>query len=198
MCRASLCWSWPVCAGSPASQFLRHGAELVRMSGDSRVGSGVLMLEWRSLGGEEVVLPGSFYSWCCGLFVPDDLTAFMTHHVAAPHALPPYWWGSVRLQVGVADLTCARSVVRHLVPFVHPVDRSRRFGHVSGLAVRRCDDLAAGSDFALSIARVGSRYRPRTPPPDPADAADGDVESALLLVDGAADPPHSDGPKVNL
>ncbi|RWV95154.1 hypothetical protein GW17_00042244, partial [Ensete ventricosum] len=78
----------------------------------------------------------SFYSGCCGLFVPDDLTAFMTHHVAAPHALPPYWWGSVRLQVGVADLTCARSVVRHLVPFVHPVDRSRRFGHVSGLAVR--------------------------------------------------------------
>ncbi|RZS23248.1 hypothetical protein BHM03_00056142, partial [Ensete ventricosum] len=77
----------------------------------------------------------SFYSGCCGLFVPDDLTAFMTHHVAVPHALPPYWWGSVRLQVGVADLTCARSVVRHLVPFVHPVDRSRRFGHVSGLAV---------------------------------------------------------------
>ncbi|RWW82359.1 hypothetical protein BHE74_00009190 [Ensete ventricosum] len=75
----------------------------------------------------------------------------MAHHVAAPHALPPYWWGGVRLQVGVADLTCARSVVRHLVPFVHPVDRSRRFGHVSGLAVRRCDDLAARSDFALSI-----------------------------------------------
>ncbi|RZS07795.1 hypothetical protein BHM03_00038686 [Ensete ventricosum] len=149
MCRASLCWSRPVCAGSPASQFLRHEVELVRMSGDSGVGSGVLMLEWRSLGGEEVALPGStagsckeagsgrsFYSGCCGLFVPDDLTAFMTHHVAAPHALPPYWWGSVRLQVGVADLTCARSVVRHLVPFVHPVDRSRWFGHVSGLAVR--------------------------------------------------------------
>ncbi|RWW53484.1 hypothetical protein BHE74_00040017, partial [Ensete ventricosum] len=92
----------------------------------------------------------SFYSGCCGLFVPDDPTAFMTHHVAAPHALPPYWWGSVRLQVGVADLTCARSVVRHLVPFVHPFDRLRRFGHVSGLAVRRCDDLAARSDFALS------------------------------------------------
>ncbi|RRT46701.1 hypothetical protein B296_00048868, partial [Ensete ventricosum] len=48
---------------------------------------------------------------------------------------------------------------------------------------------------SFKIARVGSRYRPRTPPPDPADAADGDVESALLLVDGAADPPHSDGPK---
>ncbi|RWW03293.1 hypothetical protein GW17_00033553 [Ensete ventricosum] len=110
---------------------------LVRMSGDSGVGSGVLMLEWRSPGeggvgrwflqGGRV---GSFYSGCCGLFVPDDLTAFMAHHVAAPHALPPYWWGGVRLQVGVADLTCARSVVRHLVPFVHPVDRSRRFGHV--------------------------------------------------------------------
>ncbi|RWV91706.1 hypothetical protein GW17_00045986, partial [Ensete ventricosum] len=98
---------------------------------------------------------GSFYSGCCGLFVPDDPTAFMTHHVAAPHALPPYWWGSVRLQVGVADLTCARSVVRHLVPFVHPFDRLRRFGHVSGLAVRRCDDLAARSDFALSTSNDG-------------------------------------------
>ncbi|RZR78315.1 hypothetical protein BHM03_00003597, partial [Ensete ventricosum] len=92
----------------------------------------------------------SFYSGRCGLFVPDDLTAFMIHHVAAPHTLPPYRWGSVRLQVGVADLTCARSVVRHLVPFVHPVDRSRRFGRVRGLAVPRCDDLAARSDFALS------------------------------------------------
>ncbi|RZS28504.1 hypothetical protein BHM03_00062101 [Ensete ventricosum] len=62
----------------------------------------------------------SFYSGCCGLFV------------------------------GVADLTCARSAVRHLVSFVHPVDRLRRFGHVSGLAVRRCDDLPARSAFALS------------------------------------------------
>ncbi|RWW57731.1 hypothetical protein BHE74_00035457 [Ensete ventricosum] len=51
--------------------------------------------------------------------------------------MPPYWWGSVNLQVGVVDLTCARSVVRHWVPFVHPVDRSRRFGHVNDLAVRR-------------------------------------------------------------
>ncbi|RWW26145.1 hypothetical protein GW17_00009495 [Ensete ventricosum] len=71
------------------------------MSGGSGVGSGVLMLEWRSLGGEEVVLLGSvadsckevgsgksFYSGCCGLFVPDDLTAFMTHHAAAPLAMP--------------------------------------------------------------------------------------------------------------
>ncbi|RWW10459.1 hypothetical protein GW17_00025997, partial [Ensete ventricosum] len=30
----------------------------------------------------------SFYSRCCGLLVPDDLTAFMTHHVAAPLAMP--------------------------------------------------------------------------------------------------------------
>ncbi|RRT39309.1 hypothetical protein B296_00057878, partial [Ensete ventricosum] len=57
-----------------------------------------------SLGGEEVVLlgsaadsckevgsgklPTSFYSGCCGLFVPDELTAFMTHHAAAPFAMP--------------------------------------------------------------------------------------------------------------
>ncbi|RWV82430.1 hypothetical protein GW17_00056072, partial [Ensete ventricosum] len=76
-------------------------AELVRMSGDSGVGSGVLMLEWRSPGEEGVVSLGSaagsckevgsgksFYSGCCGLFVPDDLTAFMTHHAAAPLAMP--------------------------------------------------------------------------------------------------------------
>ncbi|RWW06744.1 hypothetical protein GW17_00029899, partial [Ensete ventricosum] len=30
----------------------------------------------------------SFYSGCCGLFVPDDLTAFITHHAAAPLAMP--------------------------------------------------------------------------------------------------------------
>ncbi|RZR76734.1 hypothetical protein BHM03_00001614 [Ensete ventricosum] len=30
----------------------------------------------------------SFYSGCCGLFVPNDLTAFMTHHAAAPFAMP--------------------------------------------------------------------------------------------------------------
>ncbi|RWW39908.1 hypothetical protein BHE74_00054724, partial [Ensete ventricosum] len=30
----------------------------------------------------------SFYSGCCGLFVPDDLIAFMTHHAAAPLAMP--------------------------------------------------------------------------------------------------------------
>ncbi|RWW86046.1 hypothetical protein BHE74_00005231 [Ensete ventricosum] len=78
----------PVCARPPASQFLRHRVELIRMSGDSGVGSGVLMLEWRSPGEEGVVLLGSFYSGCCGLFVPDDLTAFITHHAVAPLAMP--------------------------------------------------------------------------------------------------------------
>ncbi|RWW70689.1 hypothetical protein BHE74_00021614 [Ensete ventricosum] len=74
------------------------------MSSDSGVGSGVLMLEWRSPGVEGVVLlgsaarsckevgsgrfPTSFYSGCCGLFVPYDLTAFMTHHAVAPLAIP--------------------------------------------------------------------------------------------------------------
>ncbi|RWW65164.1 hypothetical protein BHE74_00027548 [Ensete ventricosum] len=59
------------------------------------------------------------YSGCCRLFVPDDLTAFMTHHVAAPFAMSSClspclspWQRSVRLKVGSADLTCARSVVR--------------------------------------------------------------------------------------
>ncbi|RWV78173.1 hypothetical protein GW17_00060893 [Ensete ventricosum] len=54
----------PVCASSPTSQFLRHGAELVGMSGDSGVGSRVLLLEWRSLVGEEVVLLGSAAGSC--------------------------------------------------------------------------------------------------------------------------------------
>ncbi|RWV83621.1 hypothetical protein GW17_00054745 [Ensete ventricosum] len=93
-----------MCARPPARQSLRHRVELVRMSGDSGVGSGVLRLEWRSPGEEEVVLsrsaassckevgsgrlPTSFYSGCCRLFVPDDLTAFMTHHAAALLTMP--------------------------------------------------------------------------------------------------------------
>ncbi|RWW37351.1 hypothetical protein BHE74_00057551 [Ensete ventricosum] len=97
----------PVCARPPASQSLRRIAELVRMSGDSGVGSGVLMLEWRSPGEEGIV--------------------------------------------GVADLTCARSAVRHLVSFVHPVDQLCWFGHVSGLVVPGRDDLAARSAFAISF-----------------------------------------------
>ncbi|RZR91071.1 hypothetical protein BHM03_00019111, partial [Ensete ventricosum] len=54
----------PVCARSPASQSLRHRVELVRMSGDSGVDSGVLMLEWRSPCEEEVILLGSAAGSC--------------------------------------------------------------------------------------------------------------------------------------
>ncbi|RZS04983.1 hypothetical protein BHM03_00035402 [Ensete ventricosum] len=54
----------PVCARPPASQSLRRRAELVRMSGDSGVGSGVLMLEWRSPGEEGIVLLGSTAGSC--------------------------------------------------------------------------------------------------------------------------------------
>ncbi|RWV82675.1 hypothetical protein GW17_00055805 [Ensete ventricosum] len=54
----------PVCARPSASQFLRHRAELVWMSGDSGDGSGVLMLEWRSPGEEGVVLLGSAAGSC--------------------------------------------------------------------------------------------------------------------------------------
>ncbi|RWV96722.1 hypothetical protein GW17_00040541 [Ensete ventricosum] len=122
----------PVCARPPASQSLRHSVELVRMSDDSGLGLGGMMLEWGSPGEEGVVplglAPGSckevgsgrsFYSGCCRLFVPDDLTTFMTHHAVAPFTMPsrlstclPPWQRGVRLQVGGADLTCARSVVR--------------------------------------------------------------------------------------
>ncbi|RRT56541.1 hypothetical protein B296_00040664, partial [Ensete ventricosum] len=49
----------PVCARSPASQSLRHRVELVRMSGDSGLGLGGLMLEWGSPGEEGVVPLGS-------------------------------------------------------------------------------------------------------------------------------------------
>ncbi|RWW34012.1 hypothetical protein GW17_00001250 [Ensete ventricosum] len=76
---------------NPRTGPTRTRAELVRMSGDSGIGSGVLMLEWRSPGEEGIV--------------------------------------------GVADLTCVRSAVRHLVSFVHPVAQLRWFGHVSGLAI---------------------------------------------------------------
>ncbi|RWW22939.1 hypothetical protein GW17_00012832 [Ensete ventricosum] len=109
----------PVCARPLASQSSRHRVELVRMSDDSGVDSGVLMLEWRSPGEEEVDLLGSaagsckevgsgrgFYSECYRLFVPDGLTAFMTRHAAAPLTMPPcllpclaYGRRGVRLQV---------------------------------------------------------------------------------------------------
>ncbi|RZR85694.1 hypothetical protein BHM03_00012713 [Ensete ventricosum] len=54
----------PVCARPPASLFLRHEVELVWMSGDPGDGSGVLMLEWRSPGGDGVVLLGSAACSC--------------------------------------------------------------------------------------------------------------------------------------
>ncbi|RWV91958.1 hypothetical protein GW17_00045712 [Ensete ventricosum] len=92
----------------------------------------------------------SFYSGCCRLLVPDDLTAFMTHHAVAPFAMSSClspcllpWRRGVRLQVGGADLTCARSIVRQLASSVRPVDRLCQVGHVSGPAVRGCDDLTA-------------------------------------------------------
>ncbi|RRT56259.1 hypothetical protein B296_00040642 [Ensete ventricosum] len=105
----------PVCARPPASQFLRHRVELIRMSGDSGVGSGV----------------------------------------------------------GVADLTYARSVVRHLVSFVHPVDQLRWFGHISGLAVLRRDDLAARTTFVISFFPTKV---------DPLEAPDGGVEDEVLRL----------------
>ncbi|RRT55592.1 hypothetical protein B296_00034716 [Ensete ventricosum] len=54
----------PVCASPPTSQSLRHRAELVQMSVDLGVGWGVLMLEWRSPGEEEVVLLGPAVGSC--------------------------------------------------------------------------------------------------------------------------------------
>ncbi|RZS27793.1 hypothetical protein BHM03_00061321, partial [Ensete ventricosum] len=58
--------------------------------------------------------------------------------------------------VGVADLTCARSAVRHLVFFVQLVDRLRRFGRVSGLAVRMC---AVAVVLSLGIAARAFLHR---------------------------------------
>ncbi|RWV90366.1 hypothetical protein GW17_00047436 [Ensete ventricosum] len=54
----------PVCARPPASQSLRHRVELVRMSGDSGLGLGGLMLEWGSLGEEGVAPLGSAAGSC--------------------------------------------------------------------------------------------------------------------------------------
>ncbi|RZS23601.1 hypothetical protein BHM03_00056567, partial [Ensete ventricosum] len=60
--------------------------------------------------------------------------------------------------VGVADLTCARSAVRHLVSFVHPVDQLRWFGHVSGLAVLGFSTLLSYSSRRKLLPGVGSRH----------------------------------------
>ncbi|RZS04560.1 hypothetical protein BHM03_00034913 [Ensete ventricosum] len=54
----------PVCTRPPASQSLRHRVELVRMSGDSGLGVGGLMLEWGSPGEEGVVPLGSVAGSC--------------------------------------------------------------------------------------------------------------------------------------
>ncbi|RWW39072.1 hypothetical protein BHE74_00055622 [Ensete ventricosum] len=51
---------------------------------------------------------------------------------------------------GGADLTCARSAVRHLASFVQPVDQSRRVGYVSSPGVRGRDDLTARSASVIS------------------------------------------------
>ncbi|RZR91666.1 hypothetical protein BHM03_00019842 [Ensete ventricosum] len=54
----------PVCARPPASQSLRHKVKLVRMSGDSGLDVGGLMLEWGSPGEEGVVPLGSAVGSC--------------------------------------------------------------------------------------------------------------------------------------
>ncbi|RRT83426.1 hypothetical protein B296_00014351 [Ensete ventricosum] len=54
----------PVCARPPASQSLRHRVELVRMSGDSGLSLGGLMLEWGSPGDGGVVQLGSAADSC--------------------------------------------------------------------------------------------------------------------------------------
>ncbi|RWV90976.1 hypothetical protein GW17_00046774 [Ensete ventricosum] len=54
----------PVCARPPTSRSLRHSVELVRMSDDSGLGLGGLMLEWGSPGEEGVVPLGSTAGSC--------------------------------------------------------------------------------------------------------------------------------------
>ncbi|RRT58545.1 hypothetical protein B296_00001348 [Ensete ventricosum] len=54
----------PVCVRPLVSQSLRHRVELVRMSGDSGLGLGGLMLEWGSPGEEGVVPLGSAAGSC--------------------------------------------------------------------------------------------------------------------------------------
>ncbi|RWW19382.1 hypothetical protein GW17_00016570 [Ensete ventricosum] len=56
-----------------------------------------------------------------------------------------------RPNVGGADLTCVRSVVRPLAPPVYPAGYLCRVGHVGGPAVRGCDDLAARLAFVISF-----------------------------------------------
>ncbi|RWW38449.1 hypothetical protein BHE74_00056371 [Ensete ventricosum] len=74
---------------------------------------------------------------------------------------------------GGADLTCARSAVRHLASFVQPVDQSRRVGHVSSPGVRGRDDLAARSASVISF------FPPQV---DLLEAPDGGVEDEVLRL----------------
>ncbi|RWW84066.1 hypothetical protein BHE74_00007343 [Ensete ventricosum] len=78
-------------------------------------------------------------------------------------------WGSPG-EEGVVPLG---SAVRQLTSFVQPVDQLRWVGHVSGPAVRGCDDLAARSASVISF------FPPQV---DLLEAPDGGVEDEVLRL----------------
>ncbi|RRT35036.1 hypothetical protein B296_00038672, partial [Ensete ventricosum] len=103
----------------------------------------------------------SFYSGCCGLLVPDDFTAFMTHYAVAPLAMPVVLvvrcapaGGSCRpylCQVGRTVPCCRAS--RHAC--------RRRLSYQYCMIV--CDKLARDSSPRSPLAMHG-RFGMRAPP----------------------------------
>ncbi|RZS02880.1 hypothetical protein BHM03_00032994 [Ensete ventricosum] len=119
--------SGPCALVRPSRGLLGTERELVWMSGGSELDLGGMLLEWWGPSEEGVVQLRSAAGFCKKV------------------------GSGVRLRLGGADLTCVMSTVRALALPVHPVGYLRRVGHVSGTAIRGCDDLAARSAFVISL-----------------------------------------------
>ncbi|RWW82783.1 hypothetical protein BHE74_00008732 [Ensete ventricosum] len=117
--------SGPCALVRPSRGLLGTERELVWMSGGSELDLGGMMLEWWGPSEEGVVQPRSVAGSCKKV------------------------GSGVRLQLGGADLTCVRSAVRAPALPVHSTGYLCQVDHVSGPAVRGCDDLATRSAFVI-------------------------------------------------
>ncbi|RRT47998.1 hypothetical protein B296_00045731 [Ensete ventricosum] len=123
------------------------------------------------LGSTDAGVVEGFYSGCCRLFVPDDLTAFMTHHTTAPLTMPAILVVRRALAGGecqpyLCQVDCTATGIVRTTSCVG-------FGHVDGPTVHGCDDLAARSAYVISF------FPPQV---DLLEAPDGGVEDEVLRL----------------